>query len=564
MTRPTKESLRYCILLLALLTTGAIAVGVTINFLDNAVPDSNNRLILTAAIWTLTLGFMLIAGAFGVWTVHFATEAESLRRISLLVDRLNDVRDAILAVDRQGKIIGMNAAAEDCFGKERGQDLLNLCPGIEKQEFDDFLNSDSITEREYTFSMQGEPTRTLRFRIQPPVSGISLLLVSDITRVAAARARQRREATLHLAAHMAQGIANDFNDLLCGISGHASLLLKPGVKSDNLQHSATAIRECADRGIWLARQLTQLSQGETMNVTAIALDTVRHVENGIELLTANLDPSWKIESKLKEAIAPVNIPAAQIEHIILSLGLIVAETAHASNAVLHITLRKPNKDEHIKTQTRIAGILEIGCQSAPLSTTTNANAAARIPENGVISSLVETLIVQAGGAFVAIPDGRKANLFRIFLPEIDAETIVSQDRESDTLAIGLEAYTAGWHALLCMDASHSSRAESYFHSKGIHTVIARNEDVFLQTLASQQAFDVIFIQPDLLGQHFASFLPILKRISPEAAVVLTTDKPNLQTPEYVITLSPKSPMPQWIHAMVDARSRKKILPPTES
>ena len=560
MIRPPKESLRYCILLISLLTTGAVAVGVTINFLDNAVPSSTDRMILTSAIWTLTLGFMLIAGAFGLWTVHFATEAESLRRISLLVDRLNDVRDAILATDRQAKVIGMNATAESFFGKVRGMELPSFCPVITENDLELFLDTDSIMEREYQFSQKDGQIRTLRFRIQPPVSGISLFLISDITSVAAARTRQRRAATLHLAAHMAQGIANDFNDLLCGISGHASLLLKPNAANVNLHNSATAIQQCADRGIWLARQLNQLSQADQIDTGSIALDVSRNVANGVELLTSSLDPSWVLDQQLVPNIPPVNIPPSQIEHITHSLGLIVAETAQGLSGTLHITLRLPEPSERILNQNRIAGVLEIARFIETPSTTTTIDS--QHPENGVISSLVQTLIVQAGGMFEAIPDGRKAQRFRIFLPEVDAETFALHNDTEATLAIGLEAYTAGWHVLLCMAADCNPRVPRYFEQKNIRTIVARNEDAFLQALAQENAFEVIFIQPDLLGQHFDAFLPIVSRISPDAAIVLLQDHRPSQTPEHVITLPPANPPSQWIHAMVDARSRKKIPAPT--
>ena len=556
MIRPIKESLRYCILLIMLLATGALAVGVTINFLDGVVPDGRDRLILTAAIWTLTLGFMLIAGAFGLWTIHFATESESLRRISRLVDRLNDVRDAIFAADNQGNIIGMNAAAESLFGKVRGMTLPDVCPAISAKDWECFLHTQDIIEREYPLTRKDAPARTLRFRIQPPVAGISLLMVSDITSYAAAKTRQRRTATLQLAAHMAQGIANDFNDLLCGISGHVSLLLKPNATDLYLANSAAAIQQCADRGIRLARQLTELSQPNYSDTGSITLDTARHVTNGSDLLASNLEGAWTVEQKIDNTIPPVNTPPSQIEHIIHSLGLIIAETAHRRSGTLCITLRLPKESERIGNHSRIAGILEIA-RAGNDASTQSIESEAQNPETGVISSLVETLIVQAGGIFEAIPDGRRAHLFRLFLPEVDPESFSQSTDTADTLAIGLEAYTAGWQVLLCLDSIKHARTLSYLVEKNIKTTVASNEDAFLQALASEHGFDVIFLQPTLLGKHFDAFLPIIARICPDAAVVVLQEQATAAT-QNIITLNPASVPSQWIHAMVDARSRKNI------
>jgi len=565
MMPPPKESVRYCILLILLLATATIAVVVTINFLDEAVPDDADRLILTAVLWTLTMGFMLIAGAFGLWAIHFATEAESLRRISRLVDHMNDIRDGILAVDPQGKVLGMNAAAEQFFGSTRGQSMLAICPVISAADQKMMLQTDIILEREYRHQRTGQAPRTLRFRVQPPVSGVSLLLVSDITSVEATRHRQRRAASLQLAGHMAQGIANDFNDLLCGISGHATLLQKPHTSAAGIQSSATAIQQCADRGIRLARQLIQLSQAQLQSTGTITAAVARHVANGIDLLAASLDPEWTLQPHIDAAVPPVNIPPSQLEHVIHSLGLIVAETRQADPAILTVTLRFPSDSERNQMDARISAVLEI---ARPSQTTETANAMEvppdlQHPENGVISSLVQTLIEQAGGQFEAIPDGRKARLFRIFLPEVDAATLLTSSSE-DTLAIGLEAYTAGWQVLLGISPGQAQYVQPYLERKQIMVQCAQDENSFLQALAGPRQHDVIFIQPDILGHHFDAIIPLVSRINPAAAVVLLLAHPPAGTPPQIITLDPASAPALWIQAMIDARSRKNIQPPEPS
>ncbi len=558
MIRAAKESFRYCALLILLLTMAAVAVAVTINFLDNAVPNSSDRLYLTIAIWTLTLGFMLIAGAFGLWTIHFATEAASLRSISRLVDHLDNVRDAIIALDRQGRIIGMNAAAESVFGKVRGLELPNICHAVSLDDMQSFLHTNLILEHEFPFVQENHPTRTLRFRVQPPISGVSLILVSDITSLTATRTRQRQASTLQLAAHLAQGIANDFNDLLCGISGHASLLQRPDRKPQDIQNSAIAIQQCADRGIWLARELTQLSHSNQDGAMHITVDVVRHVSSGAELLAANLDANLHVQTDLVEYVSPVNLPPVQIEHITQSLGLIVAESIPNNEGTLCIRLRLPDETERVGPKSHIVAMLEIEAISEQ-DVITEHHIKHHNPENGVISSLVQTLIVQAGGQFQASPDGRKARLFRIYLPEVDPESLSSLTETEETLAVGLEAYTAGWNVLLCMQTHQNVRILDYLKSKRIHIRTAMNENDFLQALASKnQCYDVMFIQPDLLGQHFDSFLPIINRINPEVAVVLLVDKKPNDLSETVVTIKPCSPPHQWIQAMIDARSRVKL------
>lgn len=561
MIRPPKESLRYSILLILLLATGAIAVGITISFLDNAVPDSTYRQTLTIVIWVLTMGFMFIAGAFGLWAIHFSAETESLRRISLLVDRMNDISDGILAIDKQGKIIGMNAAATQLFGESHGMSITERCGVITNQEKKDILGTSITIEKEYHIETDDLSARTLRFRIQPAISGISLILVSDITSVAAARTRQRRAASLQLAGHMAKGIANDFNDLLCGISGHASLLARPNVSPKNILSSSEAIQKFADNGIRLARQLVQLSNSQLDSIGNFTTQLTKHITNGVDLLESSLDPSWKLICDVAENLPPVNIPPNQLEHIIHNLGLIVAETTATKTKQIHIKVHSPITQNRFNHGTYIAAVLEIFCETSHMYAT---DTLTEDIENGVISSLVQNLITQVGGKFEAIPDGRRTNHFRIFMPGVDSAILSTERETEESLAVGIEAYTAGWHVLLGIPAQSYETVITYFKDNRIQLNTAHDENTFLQNLTNTPILDTVFIQPDILGQNFDAILPITKKLCPSAGIVLLTDDMATQMPKHVTRLSPNSPPSKWIHAMIEARSKVQANAPSNT
>lgn len=561
MIRKAKVSVRYCILLIFLLTTAAVAVSMAISFLDNAVPQDTDRLILTITLWTLSLGFMLIAGAFGLWTVYFATEAESLKSISTLVDRLHDVGDAIVAIDRQGQVIAMNKTAEDLFGSVRGQRLDRICRSIPTKDVERFLHTQHIIEREYAFLADAPPSKTLRFRIQPPISGVALILVSDITTMVADKARQRQNAALQLAAHLSQGIANDFNDLLCGISGHASLLQKTELPKDRIKESVNAIQHCADRGIWLARQLTQLSHSHQDGHENITIDVLQHVVNGCDLLSSNLDKQWTVVREFPAHIPPVRLPPTQLEHIIHSLGLLIAEVTRNDPGTLRIKLHLPTQSGRQISDGFIAAILEIdGTPSNEGDHRGNHSESHHAPENGVICSLVETLIVQAGGRFEAIPDGRKPQRFRLLLPEVDEQSFAALTETEDSVALGLEAYTIGWQILICMPREPARKIETYLKNKGIQIVTASTESEFLEALADDNRhYEAIFIQPDVLGRNLDAIIPIIRKITPKAGIVLLLDAKPERIPANVATLGPSMPTSHWIHAMIEARNHTKDL-----
>ena len=105
-----KEGWRYAALLVLLFAIAAVAVREVLRYIEPMVPEQE-FLVASAVIASLMLGFMLIAGAFGLWAIRFSAEAESTRRIGGLVDRMDYIRDGVVAIDRHGVITGLNPTA---------------------------------------------------------------------------------------------------------------------------------------------------------------------------------------------------------------------------------------------------------------------------------------------------------------------------------------------------------------------------------------------------------------------------------------------------------------------
>ena len=61
-----KETWSYAVLLVVLFSIAAVAVWRTIEYLQALMPPDHYN-IVAVVIWSLTMGFMLIAAAFGLW-----------------------------------------------------------------------------------------------------------------------------------------------------------------------------------------------------------------------------------------------------------------------------------------------------------------------------------------------------------------------------------------------------------------------------------------------------------------------------------------------------------------
>ncbi len=542
-----KESARYALLLVVLLATAAVAVVATLGYISDLVTP-HEQLIIAAIIWALTMGFMLIAGAFGVWAIHFAAEAESLRRLGRMVDAMGYIRDGVVALDRHGRITGLNPAAVDILGEgARGLTLTQLDVSISDQQMQLLLQSDSPVEIETLRSLDGEP-RTLRIRSQPS-NGILILLVSDVTTLVRQREISRRTAFLQLIGHMAKGVANDFNDLLCGIAGHAGLLTHQGGKTD-VQASASAIQDCANRGILLARQLMQIAGDDSGEIAATAC-TARHISNGIDLLKAALPPEWVFDCDIDPGIGPVNMPPIQIEHLVQSLGLAAADNIIGSN-FLSIRLSRPDDKHAARLAVPVGAVLTI--TTSPLTGANLKPAPQEIASSGVIFSVISALLQQAGGILQHDTDDDNHSFYQVLLPEADPASVT--DDSAETLIIGLAAYAANWHILIDEDIAGAEDCIRYLEQAGIHTLHTRGIAHILGAIENTDSLDAMALSADVLGDDQRSLLKAIAKLTPKTGIVLqqALASENDAPPGCVCIPTPALP-DHLLHAMIEARSR---------
>lgn len=455
------------------------------------------------------------------------------------------IRDGVLAIDRQGNTTGMNPAAVAIFGNSaRHMPLPYILPSLSKQELTNLIHAEIPTEKEVLLSSGGQ-TRTLRIRSQPS-KGIIILLVSDVTDLVHHREQARRTAYVQLIGHMAKGVANDFNDLLCGISGHASLLARQNLKTINIPASAAAIQDCAGRGMLLARQLMQFSTPST-GETIATLQTAQHINAGIDLLKACLPSDWTFECAVDSDVAPVNIPPVQLEHLVQSLGLV---TADASSSIHHlsITLSKPDGDS---ADTNTAAVLTIAAPSLPT------NDEIRIPQSmdqtGVIDAVINALILQAGGTYEHYATAGGSSVYRLLIPEADPAILAAESPTA--LAMGLEAYASNWHILIDSDLLGSDGCIHYLRNAGTQVQSVQGLVDVLSAIEGDSHLDAIALSSGILGDNQIGLLKAISRLCPRAGIVVQQREIHndngaeiVYVPEHVTPL-------QLLHAMIEARNR---------
>ncbi len=551
-----KDSWRYAFLLIVLFAIAALATQATINHIEPLV-DEVERPVIIAVLCTLTFGLMLISAAFAVWAIRFSAEAESLRRLGSVVDAMTYIRDGVLSVDRQGNITGMNPTAREMLNvpANSGYSLHDIHVDLTDQNIELLLQGTQPEEVECTFDNAGHPN-TLRFRSQPS-KGATLVIVSDVTKLSGTRTRHRRAAYLQLVGHIAQGVANDFNNLLCGISGHASLITRSTFDTTMVRHSADAITECANRGIHLAGRLLELSVS-TEGQQPSAAHPAAYVDTAIDSLATDLASTWNIVRDIDQNIPPINLTGIQIEHIVHGLGLLAADI-YDKESVLSIDLGIPQETGLRHTEETFAGIITVA--AAPMS---SIDIPALRPQDtgviGLIESVVASMLLQTGGRLDCFRSHSGIPVYRVCLPFAASDEM---DMSSDEISLGLEAYITNWNVLMSRDLKSVDSLQRYLERCDVTVECTQGIINILSRIERGSNLSVIILSHKSLGDEYIGLLRAITKLCPQAGIVVEVDHTESNPPlsDDVVFVAESDSPTRLIRAMIDARSLARTRQP---
>ena len=539
-----REAWSYALLLIILFAIASIAVWQTIDYLGDRLPGNEFR-SAAGAIWALTLGFMLIAGAFGLWATQFAAEAESRRRISRLVQAMDYIKDGLIVLDSKGRITGANPSARSMAGRAEmeNQSAHTVFRCLSERDLILLTNPTQTNEVERTALLNGS-LRTLRFRSQPSRS-VVMVLVSDVTDMHERRARSRQAAQLQLIGEIARGVAQDFNSLLCAISGHAALIAKLSPGTPELNSSSQEITKASQRGIILAAQLIDLAKA--VPPTQVSQAPGVNIRNAAEALRNMLPRNWNVESTI-DGFPPLSLAGAQIEQIILNLGLLAADKL-GSTGMLYIHAGTPDTADGYACTITIEATRparEAGAQAESVPEET---------EGGVIQSVIRSVIKESGGTLELLRSTADTLAFRLQFPHGVSHADTMGD--SGEFPSELKAYIGHWTVMLATPDRQFSLIEARLN--GLNVRVQRVDGIVsvLAQVESDRHYDAIILDQNIIAQEPHGLLHAIVKLQPAVGIVVLCDDPDGQPVDLAreISFVPCKTAPDTIMlAMVEAKS----------
>ncbi len=529
-----KSAWRYALLMVILLGAVALASYSIIAYLHVLLTDPPDRQTirdLSVAIWSLTMGVMFLTGAFGLWSIRSTVEIEGRRRIGRFVAAMDYISDGLLLLDREGRVTGYNPALLQLLPKHirelKNRRLMEVFPCVNQAQLECLLDLAAPREFECDCFYDGA-LHTLRFRSQPS-SGVRLVLLSDVTDLRSLEMRQRQIALLQLVGRIAGGVAHDFNNILCAISGHAALLARGGLTGNAGVNSLEVIQAQTQKGALLSRQLLALSHAGMNGRPGTRVE--RHLEEAVALLRIALTPAWTVKFSAAGDCPPVPLTAGQIEQVVLNLGLLAAD-AQAHPGILTITLSRRGAGTLANVPERFAVVMVITAEPAPDGTAAAAGAgAAGIPaiagpdDGGVILSVVKSLVEEAQGALELLKASSGFCVYRVCLPHL-ALSELELDADAE-YPVEFRDYLNGWHLILA-NAGQNEPAGLTQALRGAGVILERRESMMavLGGVEALQTHDVLIVDIRLLAAEMSGLLKALLKLCPRLGVVVMCPDPE--------------------------------------
>ncbi len=244
--------------------------------------------------------------------------------------------EAIIAVDRAGKIQGWNPAAERIFGWTReealGRPLTMLLP---EEPYASARAALARGEPGTAFEVTTKPASGRPLNLAVTLSSLTgregnlegvLAIVRDMTTQKELEAQMHQSEKLTALGQMAGGIAHDFNNLLQAILGYAQLMGKNPSNADVVRRGLDVIEKAATGGAETVRRIQKFARLRPEE-PFVGLDLDQVIRDALAITR----PRWE-EKKLKAGVP------LELELDLGSVPVVMGRPAELNEVVTNLIL----------------------------------------------------------------------------------------------------------------------------------------------------------------------------------------------------------------------------------
>ncbi len=271
---------------------------------------------------------------------------------------LEEFPDAFLLIDKNGFICYANKKGKDEFETKKGlligERISSIIPGLGE----DFGKKTGVLYDEVSYKY-GDTYKILKVesfsvREDREKGHWRAAIFKDVVGKRISEEEYLLKQKMESIGMLAGGVAHDFNNMLTGILGYASLMKKFLVDNEKLRRYAESIEHSAQRASKLTQHLLNFSRRQKKSTGIV------HVNSLFEDVLFLLKESFReitIEKVFDESLPPVKGDEAELQNVFLNL-LINAKDAMDSKGLVRVTTsrkRIANEKDYIAIEIQDSG-----------------------------------------------------------------------------------------------------------------------------------------------------------------------------------------------------------------
>ena len=357
---------------------------------------------------------------------------------------LSSIRDGVITVDREARIIYMNPVAEMWTGWRSGEALghnLKECYVTRRE-------SERMESEGYTtctlLSRNGDP-QTIE-EGWSPIKGRNssedghVIVFRDVAEKRNLERQVQQAQKLESLGVLAGGIAHDFNNILMAVLGHAELALEKispmSPARGDLTDIATAARHAAD----LCRQMLAYAGKSSFALERVGLRDL--VEEMAHLLKTSISKKAILNLNLERGLPPIQADPSQVRQIAMNLIINASEAIGDQSGVITVSVGATRCDEEYlrKTELRedlVPGLyvhLEVTDTGGGMGAETRSRIfdpffSTKFTGRGLGLAAVLGIVRAHKGALKVYSEPGKGTTFKILFPVFE-DTVVPESRQA--------------------------------------------------------------------------------------------------------------------------------------
>ena len=360
---------------------------------------------------------------------------------------LESAAQAIISIDRAGRIVLCNRRAEEMFGYTRdellGARLEILLPESRRpahgRQRDDYFSRPRARPMGIGLDLAGRRKDGTEFPVEVSLSNIetdegvfAIAFVSDISQRKTLEEQLLQAQKMEAVGRLAGGVAHDFNNMLTVITGYNRMILDELSPMDPLRGYAEEVLKAADRAGAITNQLLAFSRRQIIQPRVISVNAV--VSQTEKMLRRLLGEDIQLVFDLPAGIGNIKADPNQIAQAIVNLAVNARDAMPTGGRISVETANVDLDENYARTHMGVKPGPFVMIAMSDTGHGMDAATRQRIFEpffttkvqgkgTGLGLATVYGMIKQAGGDIWVYSEVGRGTTFKLYFPRVDEKVM---------------------------------------------------------------------------------------------------------------------------------------------